>query len=170
MCQRYELEKTFLPASIDDASITLVTSDPFRSVVAGRISLSAHKRPAQLRFCTRPPHCRYNPGFGCVDIFDHGYNSLGLRSTSGTFLLILSQRECLISCTESEDQRRTPYRESKLFGLIHETASENPVTYKRVGMFVHPWGHYWNEEGLKAYPEFSDFDPDNFERQLVTIV
>ncbi|KAF2823085.1 hypothetical protein CC86DRAFT_423213 [Ophiobolus disseminans] len=58
-------------------------------------------------------------------------------------------------------------------GLILELVDLEKATYWRTGAFR----HVWNDRGTSMdnpkpedYPEFLDFDPDNFERHVIAII
>ncbi|KAF2877943.1 heterokaryon incompatibility protein-domain-containing protein [Massariosphaeria phaeospora] len=64
----------------------------------------------------------------------------------------------------------------KLHGLILEATGRIPHEYRRLGVFTHPTGldgpDYGpeNTRAREAFPEFADFDPDNYEKTTITIV
>jgi hypothetical protein len=60
-----------------------------------------------------------------------------------------------------------------LYGLILEAVDPELPVYRRIGAFKHMWGDLRtsvDNPKPEDYPEFLDFDPENFERHTVTII
>jgi hypothetical protein len=60
-----------------------------------------------------------------------------------------------------------------VYGLILETVDPENSVYRRIGAFRHMWGDgrtFEDNPKPEDYPEFLDFDPDNFERHTITII
>jgi hypothetical protein len=60
-----------------------------------------------------------------------------------------------------------------VYGLILEAVNLESSIYRRIGAFKHMWGNgrtSVNNPRPEDYPEFLDFDANNFERHTVTII
>jgi hypothetical protein len=60
-----------------------------------------------------------------------------------------------------------------VYGLILEVVDLEKSMYRRIGAFKHMWGDGRTDVDNpkpEDYPEFLDFDPENFERHTVSII
>jgi hypothetical protein len=59
-----------------------------------------------------------------------------------------------------------------VIGLILESDNKEKTVWRRIGAFRHIWSDELGEHDapLEDYPEFADWDPENFERHTVTII
>jgi hypothetical protein len=60
-----------------------------------------------------------------------------------------------------------------VLGLILEAVDLERSVYRRIGAFRHMWGDgrtTMDNPRPEDYPEFLDFDPENFERHTITII
>jgi hypothetical protein len=118
--------------------------------------------------------------------FDEGYMDDGSRPMHPCFFLLLghSKRKSgratethTLSNTEAtegsdmDDDRRINL--GYVYGLILEVVDPELPVYRRIGAFRHVWDDRrttMDNPKPEDYPEFLDFDPDNFERHTVTII
>jgi hypothetical protein len=72
----------------------------------------------------------------------------------------------LMAYRKPESQNR-----NNVIGLILEPRNKEKTKWRRIGAFQHLWNCVPTEHDapLESYPEFNDWDPENFERHTVTI-
>jgi hypothetical protein len=118
--------------------------------------------------------------------FEEGYASDGSRPMHSCFFLLLTHHKIRSRRTDhgyivaEEEAQGNPDIDSSLYvdigyvyGLILEVVDLEKSIYRRIGAFKHMWGDGRTDVDNpkpEDYPEFLDFDPDNFERHTVTII
>jgi hypothetical protein len=119
--------------------------------------------------------------------FEEGYMSDGTRPMQSCFFFLMAYRndkysgEVDANTLTNEKARGNQKIEDgrysvdigKVFGLILEAVDLEKSVYKRIGAFRHMWGDgrtFQDNPRPEDYPEFLDFDPENFERHTITII
>jgi hypothetical protein len=140
--------------------------DPYGQVSEGHIRLLAHIRAGCDRHAVEnlyAPHFRYEQ-------FDDGYELGGERAPGRSLYCALVYREPTQHWNDSEPGVMI-WDRGFIMGFILETVKDTSQTYRRVGMFVHPWRKGKDEDIAKEYPEFLDVErPKELERQEIIII
>jgi hypothetical protein len=99
------------------------------------------------------PHIQY-------EWFDAGYIDDKTRHTRGAYFFLMAY------------QKPTSQNRNSVIGLILEPYNREKTVWRRIGAFQHLWNCVPEEYDapLEDYPEFNDWDPENFERHTVTII
>lgn len=119
--------------------------------------------------------------------FDEGYLSDGDRPMDQCFFFLMAyQTERVrkkvdyntLSNGEARGNQEVNGDELKIdlgrvYGLILEAVDLDNAVYRRIGASKHMWGDgrtFEDNPKPEDYPEFVDFDPENFERHTITII
>ncbi|KAH7091328.1 hypothetical protein FB567DRAFT_589221 [Paraphoma chrysanthemicola] len=160
-------------AKLEEVTVILNGDDPTGNVSSGEIRICGplRKTLGQIREkYTEGPlyHCEW---------WDDGYYRSGYRVVSNNyhFLMGYIPYNDIAKTDDLDDRRILPPYEGRRVGLILESVNSETDVYRRVGVFMHVC-HTWkgNDDYLKPRPgdceEFKDFDPNNYERQTITII
>jgi hypothetical protein len=134
------------------------------SIVEGHIRLFGHVRKCIFRKNEDPNKRTYPAG----DWYDDA--TYGEREVPELRPVLLPIAFSGPHSAFAKDGTVESYYPATITGLILRAVSADDDTYERIGIFTHPLGEYCTEEHSEKYPEFSDFDTDNFERQIITLV
>ncbi|KAI4622206.1 hypothetical protein J4E83_004946 [Alternaria metachromatica] len=158
---------------LEEIDVTPSGSDPFGCISSARLQMSGHLRKAIRQASER--NVRRMPSYSCDDQgvqyewFDTGHDAekLNIRDMSTAYFLLLAHRERAWVLDISNNFVQT----EKLTGIIVEPVDEDRTTWRRIGLFDHPRGDGWMERDYSpGYPEFDDWDPENYERHTITII
>jgi len=132
-------------------------------LLSGYVKLSAHLRPMRTGIKQLSNCC----GFRLGEMCDDGCHTKPQIPAKGFLLLLLRSERAVPFRSPGVQNVMVP---ALFVGLVLEPHASEPNTFRRFGVFKHPWGEYSTPEDLTAFPEFADFDVNNFERQEVTII
>lgn len=153
-------------AEIKQINVDLASQDPFGQLAGGFIRLLCHIRPCHNRLAVRQPS-RFVLEW---ERFDAGYDDDGKRVVRECWFCLFAYRECCDPCSD-EDISTMSWKYGSMIGLILELVDNAPNTYRRIGLFCHPWRRGSLKPGVKDCPEFADVkDPSILERQEITII
>lgn len=86
---------------------------------------------------------------------------------------LLQQERYLVPFTSENPFKmndETEWHAQSIRGIILEAVPGEPDTFQRLGTFTHPWGSHRTPEEVALYPEFDNFDFEDFERQVITLI
>jgi hypothetical protein len=185
----YDFEEII--AEILEISTTPIGPDPTSRISSGHLCISGHLRRSQRTLSKRyTRHVNTWSMDGLIyqyECFDEGYMSDGTRPMDMCLFFLIGyakHRE-----TRDVDAYTLTNAEAKgnqviegdqysvdlgcVYGLILEVVGFESSVYRRIGSFRHMWGDgrtYYDNPRPEDYPEFLDFDPENFERHIITII
>lgn len=139
-------------ATVQEAAVTLTSDDPTGPVMDGFIRISGYLCANREYIINR--HIAGRP-FALLESYDSGWEDAWQtpdkqhRICWGTFFFVLTWKPAICIMP------------AKIRGLILEPTGRNPGEYRRVGAF--------NMDPAERC-EFVGFDPDNFEKQTITII
>jgi hypothetical protein len=160
------LETAFV-ADILDVNTPLIGADSTGAVSGGYLTVSGHLRSSARKVSRSldyviDPKARNTIMRHMIqdqEWFDVGYTSNGEMPIEDAYFLLLAQ-ECWKRASGIH-----------YYGIILEAVSHDASKYRRIGCFHH---RRTEKDGCfianEHYPDFNDFDPNNYERRTVTIV
>lgn len=150
---------------------TTTLEDQMGGVLDGYVRLRSHMRgnvrkvSRSYDFMRQVPKSEGKFVVADQEWFDVGYQGDGTKSLENAYFLLLAY------------ESNTSTNSAEIFwGLIIEPVDLKTSTYRRIGAFQHFTTAVMEaarrRDGymLTDYPEFDDFDPDNLERQTITII
>jgi hypothetical protein len=153
-------------------AITLPTDDPWGRITQGHLRLICHIRKGHDRLAFEN---QFRYAIEC-ERFDDGYDVSGARAIGESWFCVLMYRnfrkvEYNPTILVSNDSSTSTWKHGYIMGLILEAVEDAPQTYRRVGMFSHPWGKGTPNYIMEKCPEFVDVeDPTQLEQKEVTII
>jgi hypothetical protein len=156
-------------ATVLDASTTPVGDDSFGRVIAGCVKVAGPFRVRQSRqwrpqtghnFLKKDAYNR------TIDSGHEAYDDGHETSHDGeAFLVLVHEKSNQYISVDGPG-----FWPAMLHGLILEMVSNQKNIYKRVGIFRHAVGRDLFVEERAVFPEFTDFDVNNFGQVVVTII
>lgn len=155
---------------LEEIDVTPSGSDPFGCISSARLRISGHLRKAIRQASERKirPYS-YTDQSAQYEWFDTGHEgqNFEIRDMSTAYFLLLAHREWAWMLDISNKSVQI----EKLTGIIVEPVDDDRTTWRRIGLFDHPRGDGWiGHDYSPGYPEFDDWDPENYERHTITIV
>jgi hypothetical protein len=136
-------------------------SDPTGRILDGRLRINGHLRRSDRTLSKRYTRHVETWSMDALDYqyewFEEGYHEDGSRVMEECYFFLMAYRRATTVITNDE--------------TIDVDRAES--VYCRIGAFKHVWGkeRTFEDNPLpEDYPEFLDFDPDNFERHTITII
>jgi hypothetical protein len=177
-------------AEIYDVNTVPVGPDPTGRLKGGHVKLSGHLRKSDRVISMRyisPTMTRWEQVSTQYEWFEDGYTDDGDRPMSNcSFFLMAYEKNRRTLDVDSNTLSNAEARGNQeingdkfsidigfVFGLILETVDPETSVYRRIGAFRHMWGDgrtFEDNPKPEDYPEFLDFDPNNFERHTITII
>lgn len=158
-------------AKILEVETTVQDQDLMGRVVDGYLRMSGRLQQSRRKIAI--PFSRHLKNGSTVqfDSFDAGYTKSGMRPLNcNTYFFLMAYPHGWNKAEVVVEPTTGPV--GYVFGSILESVDLRTATFRRIGVFRHQWGDLWrskHDPGPKEYPEFIDFDPENFEHQTITI-
>ncbi|KAH7081464.1 heterokaryon incompatibility protein-domain-containing protein [Paraphoma chrysanthemicola] len=159
-------------AEIEDAAVVLNGDDPIGNVSSGMIRICGPLRRTLGQIRKRQQNVLEHHEW-----WDEGYYRSDYRVVRNNYHFLMGFVPYKEGSREnnSDDRRGVPAFEGRKIGLILESIGSATDVYRRVGVFMHIC-HTW--DGDENYPkprpgdceEFYGFEPDNYERRIITII
>jgi hypothetical protein len=151
-------------ARVKDVHTTSEGPNRLGKVLHGYLCISGHLRKASRQTSTwftrvfpthtcNYPHIQY-------EWFDAGYIDNNTRHMRDAYFFLMAYRKL------------EPRKRNSVIGLVLEPYNKEKTLWRRIGAFQHLWNGVPDEYDapLTDYPEFNNWDPNNFERHTVTII
>jgi hypothetical protein len=144
-------------ATIIDASLTPSGCDEFGRIIDGYVTLADHVRSRSRPQVSEETYWNYKR---------ERYDDDHCISHDGECFLLLSYEEKEVFMAPNG-----PFcSPATLHGLILRLIPDRPKTYKMVGTFQYLLEIGLSDEERTIYPEFTNFDVENFGQEVVTII
>jgi hypothetical protein len=158
-------------------------SDPTGRILDGRLRINGHLRRSDRTLSKRYTRHVETWSMDALDYqyewFEEGYHEDGSRVMEECYFFLMAYRRATTVITNDETIDVDAIKHmhvlpvGHVYGLILECVDRAESVYCRIGAFKHVWGkeRTFEDNPLpEDYPEFLDFDPDNFERHTITII
>ena len=153
-------------AEAKQVHVDLAGEDPFGQLTGGYIRLLCHLRPCHNRLAVRQPS-RFI--LEC-ERFDTGYDNDGRHEVKECWYCLCAYQKCCDPCSVHHDGDTRSWG-GCMVGLILESVNDATDTYRRIGLFCHPWRKSGFNPFAEACPEFADVeDLEKLERHEITII
>jgi hypothetical protein len=177
-------------AEVHEVNTIPIGPDATGRLSGGHLSISGHlkKSPRTIsKRYSRPKMTLWEKVRTQYEWFEDGYTDDGDRPMSNcSFFLMAYEMYRLTSDVDSNTLSNAEARGNQeidgdrvsvdigfVYGLILEAVDPEKSVYRRIGAFRHMWGDgrtFEDNPKPEDYPEFHDFDSDNFDRHTITII
>jgi len=153
---------------IEEIDVTPSGPNLLGCISSARVHISGHLRKGLRQVSERNIRRSWEDNAEQHEWFDTGYGGKDflIRDMSAAYFLLLVQDE-RTSLAIGDDHYVCIKR---LIGIIVEPVDESRTTWRRIGAFDHPHPRWMGQKGIPDYPEFRNWDPNNYEKHAITLI